>query len=165
MRPMTAAAAAIAAILIASPVVADSLPPGFETPGAVEVLRATGVGAQIYQCAKGADGGLAWKFREPVASLIDAAGKTLGRHFAGPTWELQDLSAIVGNVVAKSAGARPQDVPWLKLDVVSARGKGGLDGVTHVLRLETKGGELAGGCAPEGAFHAEPYSATYVFLK
>jgi len=157
--------ALLAVSLVAVPAHAESLPPGFETPGATEVLRATGVGAQIYVCAKAADGGLAWSFREPIAALIDASGKTIGRHFAGPTWELADLSAVVGKVVAKAPAASAQDIPWLKLDVASATDKGRLEGVTHVLRLDTKGGQLAGACASEGAFRAEPYSATYVFLK
>ncbi len=157
--------AALTIAITGSPALADAIPPGFETPGAVEALRVTGVGAQIYVCAKAADGSLAWSFREPVAALIDASGKTVGRHFAGPTWELADLSAVVGKVAAKAAGASPQDVPWLKLDVASANGKGGLEGVTHVLRLDTRGGQFAGACSPEGALHAEPYSASYVFLK
>jgi Protein of unknown function (DUF3455) len=163
--PFMRLAAALLPLFVAGPALADSLPAGFETGDAKEIVRATGVGAQIYICAKGADGALVWSFREPIAALIDASGKTIGRHFAGPTWELADLGAIVGKIAAKAAGASPQDVPLLKLDVVSRSGAGALDGVRYVLRLDTKGGQFAGSCDSEGALHAQPYQATYIFLK
>ena len=38
------------------------------------------------RCKAGADGKLAWTFREPIATLL-ADGKTVGRHYAGPNWE------------------------------------------------------------------------------
>ena len=50
-------------------------------------------GAQVYECKADSDGKLAWQFREPVATLI-LDGKTMGRHFAGPSWELADGSSL-----------------------------------------------------------------------
>jgi len=41
-------------------------------------------GAQIYECKADASGKFAWEFREPIATLL-ADGKTVGRHYAGPT--------------------------------------------------------------------------------
>src|SRR5271166_6294744 len=52
--------------------------------GAVATLQAAG--AQIYTCSRNAKGALEWTFREPVAALLQD-GKTVGRHFVGPTWE------------------------------------------------------------------------------
>ncbi|MDE2017097.1 MAG: DUF3455 domain-containing protein, partial [Hyphomicrobiales bacterium] len=80
----------MAAVAAPAALAADALPPGFATPGATEAFRATGIGAQIYACAAAPDGRLTWILREPVATLLDAAGKTIGRHFAGPTWEAAD---------------------------------------------------------------------------
>lgn len=62
-------------------------------------------------------------------------------------------------------GATPNDIPWLKLTVVSQRGNGVLSGVTTVQRINTQGGKLEGTCDKLGATHSAPYSADYVFLR
>ncbi len=121
-------------------------------------------GAQIYDCKAGADGKLAWTFREPIATLL-AQGKTAGRHYAGPNWELSDGSAVVGKVVGNAPGATAADIAWLKLDVVSQRGTGTLTGITTVQRINTKGGKVEGSCETAGSYRSAPYSADYVFLR
>jgi hypothetical protein len=63
------------------------------TTGETEVARVRAEGAQIYECKAGSDGALTWQFREPIATLI-TDGKTIGRHYAGPNWELIDGSAV-----------------------------------------------------------------------
>jgi Protein of unknown function (DUF3455) len=133
-------------------------------PGETKVMEVHAEGAQIYECKADASGKKVWQFREPVATLI-SEGKTIGRHYAGPNWELQDTSAVVGKVVARSAGATPKDIPLLKLDVTAERGSGRLSGVTTVQRLNTKGGAAEGPCEAEGSFQSVPYSSDYVFLK
>jgi hypothetical protein len=144
--------------------VAAELPDAIAANGEVVVLRVHAEGAQLYEC-KTADGvsRLSWQFREPIASLL-RDGKTVGRHYAGPTWEI-DGSAIVGKVVGHAAGASSKDIPWLKLDVINQQGDGPLKGVTTVQRTDTTGGNFEGGCDKAGEFHAEPYSADYIFLK
>ncbi len=128
------------------------------------ILTAHAEGAQVYECKATADGKLAWAFREPIASLL-VDGKTVGRHYAGPTWEHVDGSSVT----AKSAGSAPaataNDIPWLKLQVTASHGKGVLSGVTTVQRINTKGGKLEGACDKAGTFKSAPYSAEYVFLK
>ena len=52
-------------------------------------------GAQVYECKAEAVGKLAWTFREPIAALT-LDGKTVGRHYAGPRWELADGSQVEG---------------------------------------------------------------------
>jgi hypothetical protein len=141
-----------------------ALPDAIAAPGEVVVLKVHAEGAQVYECKAGTDGKLAWAFREPIATLL-LDGKTVGRHYAGPTWEDNDGSAVVGKVAGKAAGATPNDVAWLKLDVVSRRGSGILTGVSTVQRIDTQGGKLDGACDKAGATRSAPYSAQYVFLR
>ena len=61
-----------------------SLPDAIAAPGETIVLTLHAEGAQIYERKAGADGKLAWAFREPTAALL-LDGKTVGRHYAGPS--------------------------------------------------------------------------------
>jgi Protein of unknown function (DUF3455) len=128
------------------------------------VLKAHAEGAQVYECKTGPDGKLAWQFREPIATLI-VDGKTVGRHYAGPSWELLDGSAAVGKAVGDAPGTGANDIPWLKLHVVSQRGNGELSGVTTVQRINTQGGKVNGGCDLAGKLKSASYTADYIFLR
>lgn len=143
---------------------ADPLPAAIAAPGETVVLSVHAEGAQVYECKAGADGKLAWAFREPIATLL-SDGKTIGRHYAGPNWEHADGSAVTGKSVGNAPGATAADIPWLKLDVISHRGSGVLTPVTTVQRINTHGGQLDGACAKAGEFRSAPYAADYVFLK
>ena len=143
---------------------AEPLPDAIAAPGETVVLRVHAEGAQVYECKAGGDGKLAWSFREPIATLL-AEGKTVGRHYAGPSWEYSDGSAVVGKDAGNAPGATANDIPWLKLTVVSQRGNGVLSGVTTVQRINTQGGKLEGACDKLGATRSAPYSADYVFLR
>jgi hypothetical protein len=140
------------------------LPDAIAAPGETVVLTVHAEGAQVYECKAGADGKLSWAFREPFATLI-ADGKTIGRHYAGPNWEHSDGSAVVGKTIGNAPGATANDIPWLKLDVVSKRGSGVLSSVTTVQRINTMGGKLDGACETAGTYRSAPYSADYVFLR
>jgi Protein of unknown function (DUF3455) len=164
---MSFLARAALTLLLASSVSAKAqtpLPDAIAAPGETVVLSTHAEGAQVYDCKAGADGKLAWAFREPIATL-SVDGKTVGRHYAGPNWEHIDGSAVVGKVIGNAPGATADDIAWLKLQVVSSRGNGVLTGVTTVQRINTKGGNFAGPCDKAGAFKSAPYSADYVFLK
>ncbi|WP_027548621.1 DUF3455 domain-containing protein [Bradyrhizobium sp. WSM2254] len=141
-----------------------TLPAAILALGETVVLSVHAEGAQVYECKAGAEGKLAWAFREPVATLL-AEGKTVGRHYAGPNWELADGSAVAGKAIGNAPGATAADIPWLKLDVASRRGSGVLTPVTTVQRINTHGGKLDGACDKAGEFKSAPYSADYVFLK
>jgi hypothetical protein len=143
---------------------ADRPPAAIAAPGETVVLSVHAEGAQVYECKAGADGKLAWAFREPIATLL-SDGKTIGRHYAGPNWEHADGSAVTGKAVGNAPGATAADIPWLKLDVISHRGSGVLTPVTTVQRINTHGGQVAGACAKAGEFRSAPYAADYVFLK
>ena len=140
------------------------IPAAIAAPGETTVATWHAEGAQVYECKAGADGKLAWVFREPIATLL-LDGKTIGRHYAGPNWEHMDGSAVVARVAANAPGATPKDIPLLKLEVVSSRGSGALSGVTTVQRINTVGGRHEGACEKAGTFHSAPYAADYVFLK
>jgi hypothetical protein len=145
-----------------------SLPDAIAAPGASVVLTVHAEGAQVYECKAGADGKLSWAFREPIATLM-LDDKTVGRHYAGPNarpnWEYSDGSAVVGKAIGNAPGAAANDIPWLKLDVISKRGRGILSDVTTVQRINTKGGKLEGACETAGTYRSAPYSADYVFLR
>jgi hypothetical protein len=143
---------------------AQQLPATIAAPGEKVVATLHAEGAQVYECKGGSDGKLAWTFREPIATLL-SDGKTVGRHYAGPNWELADGSAVTGKAAGNAPGATPKDIPWLKLEVVASRGSGALSGVTTVQRINTVGGRYDGACEKAGTFFSAPYSADYVFLK
>jgi Protein of unknown function (DUF3455) len=140
------------------------MPAAIAAPGETTVATFHAEGAQIYECKAGADGKLAWAFREPIATLL-LNGKTVGRHYAGPNWEHMDGSAVVGKVVANAPGKTAGDIAWLKLEVTARRGSGSLTGATTVQRINTQGGVHTGPCDKAGAFHSAPYATDYVFLR
>jgi len=146
----------------ASPVAAQ--PAAFGVADRATVMSVHAEGAQIYECKADAAGRLAWSFREPVATLL-RDDQTVGRHYAGPHWALDDGSLVQGKVAMSQPGSTADDVPWLKLDVVRNSGAGALKDATLVLRLNTHGGALKGDCPSAGALRAQPYSADYVFLR
>jgi hypothetical protein len=154
----------LTALLLVINAAAAQVPTAIAAPGENTVATFHAEGAQVYECKAAADGKLAWTFREPIATLI-LDGKTVGRHYAGPNWELSDGSAVVGKAVANAPGKNAGDIPWLKLEVTAQRGSGTLSGVTTVQRINTQGGVHSGACDKAGAFHSAPYVADYVFLK
>src|ERR1700742_2207339 len=101
------------------------LPAAIAAPGETVVLSVHAEGAQVYECKADADGKLAWAFREPIATLFQD-GKTVGRHYTGPHWELADGSVVAGKAVGNAPGATDKDIPWLKIEVASERGSGQL---------------------------------------
>ena len=140
-----------------------SVPAAIAAPGEVVAATLHGEGAQLYECKLGADSKLAWQFREPIAALM-LDGKTVGTHYAGPSWQHFDGSTVRAKVVASAPGASANDIPWLKLEVTELRGDGTLSHVTTVQRINTKGGVAKGPCDSAGEFLGVPYSADYVFL-
>jgi Protein of unknown function (DUF3455) len=146
---------------VAAPVAA---PPAFAVADRATVLEVHGVGAQIYQCEPDSSGRTVWTFREPIATLI-RDGKTIGRHYAGPSFELDDGGVVKGKLAMSAPGGGPGDIPLLKLTVAERRGAGALTWASVILRLNTHGGALSGACAGVGDLRAEPYSADYAFLR
>ena len=154
----------LAFLILPLSVAGAQVPDAIAAPGETLVANIHAEGAQVYECKADASGKLAWQFREPIATLL-VDGKTVGRHYAGPNWELADGSAVTAKVAARAPGATAKDIPLLKLDVASQRGTGQLIGVTTIQRLNTKGGVAEGPCERAGAFLNVPYSADYAFYR
>ena len=163
MSPLLKLGFAAACALIAGPACAQA-PDAIGAPGEHLVATLHAEGAQIYACVVDGSGKLAWQFREPIATLL-VDGKTVGRHYAGPNWELADGSAVTAKVAGRAPGASPADIPLLKLETTAQRGTGLLTGVTTIQRLNTKGGTAEDPCAAAGTFLSVPYSADYTFFR
>ena len=140
------------------------IPAAVAVPGAAIIATAHAEGAQVYDCKPDAQGQNIWQFREPIATLM-IDGKTVGRHYEGPSWELKDGGAVTAKAAGRAPGATAADIPWLKLDVATRRGSGQISAATKVQRLNTQGGALEGACSAAGATKSVPYAADYVFLK
>jgi hypothetical protein len=153
---------AIGAMMLPSVVTKAEIINVFVTPGEALVATIHAEGAQVYECKADAAGQLAWKFREPVATLM-IDGKTVGRHFAGPSWELTDGSLVTGKVSGSAPGRR-----W-PIHTCGSRSPHSAAPANeprhHDHRLNTKGGLIQGSCDKVGAFLNAPYSADYLFYK
>jgi hypothetical protein len=129
-------------------------------------LQAKGDGVQIYTCA-GTPGGTKWVLTAPAAKLLDASGKSIGSHFAGPTWKLEDGSQVKGELVASMVAPEAGSVAWLLLRAKAGTGTGRLADVAFIRRTETHGGVAPeSGCESlqdAGKTVQVPYTAKYVF--
>jgi hypothetical protein len=160
---MVIAIAAAALLCVAGRAMAQT-PDTIAATGETVVLTLHAEGAQVYECRADQSGTLAWQFREPVATLM-ADGKTVGRHYVGPTWEHVDGSRVQGKPVGRAPGGSAADIPWLKLEAVEPRGTGVLAGIATIQRINTRGGQFEGACGKAGETRAAPYAADYVFLR
>src|SRR6266704_1241294 len=77
----------------------------------------------------------------PEADLFDLSGKKIGKHYAGPTWESNDGSKVVGEVKARDDGPAPTAIPWLLLRAKSTSGNGAFSRTQAIQRLYTVGGQ------------------------
>jgi hypothetical protein len=131
------------------------------------ILRAHATGSQIYVCQVGSDQKLAWTLKAPEAELFDAGGKSIGRHYAGPTWKHNDGSEVTGKVAARQDSPDGDAIPWLMLTASGHSGSGILSRVTTIQRIHTKGGQppAATGCddSHRGDVSKSAYTADYYF--
>jgi hypothetical protein len=126
------------------------------------------IGVQIYECApaKNGSGQFEWAFRGPEAKLLTPRGGSAGKHYAGPTWESNDGSAVVGEVIASSPSPQPGAIAWLLLRAKGTAGNGVFTHVHFIQRLNTVGGSApATACSKEQAGQQlrASYSADYFF--
>jgi hypothetical protein len=147
-----------------APLPPADVPAALRAPdGQVLLFRAFAQGTQVYECLPG---GGAWTFRQPVATLVDDAGRDLGIHGRGPFWAAYDGSRVVGATQANApARDQAQDVPLLLLRAVANSGDGRFAAVNFIQRLDTRGGAApVGPCDPAVASTLEvPYHAVYYF--
>ncbi len=131
-------------------------------------LEALATGAQIYECSASKDqpARFEWVFKAPEAGLFDRKGRKVGKHYAGPTWESTDGSAVVGEVKARDPGPDPTAIPWLLLTTKSNSGAGVFSQVKSIQRLQTVGGKApTAPCSQDNAQQVVrvPYKAAYYF--
>src|SRR5512135_3342710 len=87
-----------------------AVPENLKTPVTeVASLEVRANGVQIYECKASASDAtrFEWVFKAPEAELFDSTGAKIGKHYAGPTWESNDGSKVVGEVQAKDNGPDP----------------------------------------------------------
>jgi Protein of unknown function (DUF3455) len=166
--------AAVPALLAAcasapmTPAVPDNLKPGAQERAAF-VRHARGV--QIYRCDAAEGGAFKWVFVAPEAQMFDNAASqaVLGTHGAGPFWQGNDGSRVVGKVKSRADAANAAaDIPWLLLTTTAEGASGQMTTVKSIQRIKTVGGVApASGCATAsdaGKQARVPYTADYVFF-
>src|ERR1700722_8463084 len=122
------------------------------------LLRAVGSGDQVYGCVNGH-----WRLEASDAQLLNQEGSVIGRHFAGPTWQLNDGSWVKARAVAKQVAPEATPVPLLLLEAVDGTGR--LGTVRFIQRTATHGGNAPDDSCSQGAMRRVPYTATYSFYE
>lgn len=155
-----------AAVLSAACATTELAMPDTLRPAATEVLSTTvgARGVQIYECRARQDGGYEWAFVAPDADLLDAQGRAIGHHGAGPYWQSVDGSRVVGTVKARADAPSPGAIPWLLLSTKSSGPAGAFSNVTSIQRVNTVGGVApATPCTVQfaGTPARVPYTADY----
>ncbi len=121
-----------------------------------------GVGVQIYTW-----NGVSWGAAVPEAILFNAEA-IVAIHFAGPTWQSNSGSTVVGALPPKAVTVDPDSIPWLLLRAVPERteGPGIFADTTYIQRVNTSGGKAP---SANGAFVGQvarvPYTADYFFYR
>jgi hypothetical protein len=136
-------------------------------PAKPSAIEAFGKGVQIYTC-KASNGSYAWSLKAPDATLQDAKGNVIGKHFAGPSWQATDGSIVVGAPLNASPSPNASAIAWLVLQAKSHSGEGTMANVQYIVRTRTEGGVApAGGCdaSHPGSEVRVPYSAIYLFFR
>lgn len=145
---------------------AATIPESLRPPANQKLLfHFHGSGDQVYVC-KASEGAYAWTLKAPDAKLLDQRRQVAGHHFAGPTWEANDGSSVVGKVTANMAAPEANSVPWLLLTAIRHEGEGRMSQVLSIQRLDTKGGKAPkAGCdsAHRASEVRAPYVAEYYF--
>jgi hypothetical protein len=136
--------------------------------GQTPLLQGRAKGVQIYECKNKADNPnqFEWKLKAPDANLFNDQGQKIIKHYAGPTWEANDGSKVVGQVQATANSPQDNAIPWLLLEAKSHQGNGTLSKVTYIQRVKTVGGKApTQGCNPAHANTTVKinYTADYVF--
>jgi hypothetical protein len=141
---------------------APVVPPEIQVPHNNKVhFHGFGIGVQIYTW-----NGFSWGSPVPEATLFDNDGNVVAIHFAGPTWESNSGSKVLGAVVPPRVTVDPDAIPWLLLRAVRTKGPGIFAATTYIQRVNTIGGN-----APSmdgvviGQVARVPYTADYFFYR
>jgi len=144
---------------------APEVPTAIQVPGETNKVHfhTYAVGVQIYTWS-----GTNWVFKFPEAGLFADAGAhgEVGIHYAGPTWESESGSKVVGVAVTNAPSPSPTAIPWLLIRAVSAEGPGIFANTTYVQRVNTVGGKAPTTAGTTvGQVANVPYTAEYYFYR
>jgi hypothetical protein len=160
------AAMAVAMLALGASARADRTP---TVPSVIEVpegnkveCHAYAIGVQIYVW-----NGSSWVFQAPEAVLYASAEGEgeVATHYAGPTWESNSGSKVVGMRLA-GVTVDASAIPWLLLKAKTTEGPGIFERTTYVQRINTVGG-IAPSTAGDsvGQVARVPYTAEYYFYR
>ena len=140
---------------------APAVPASLTVPDGNKVeFHAYAIGFQIYTW-----NGTSWGTSVPAAVLYDADGNIVGSHYAGPTWESNSGSKVVGARIA-AATVDSTAIPWLLLGAVATDGNGILANTTYIQRVNTVGGKAPATAGTSvGQVASVPYTAEYYFFR
>jgi hypothetical protein len=164
----------MAILLVLAPNGQDPIvPPNLQVPAGNQLhSHVFAKGVQIYRCTQDkVDTNLfSWTFVAPVADLYTDADYThpAGRHYAGPTWESNDGSKVVGVKLQQADAPDKNAIPWLLLRAASVAGSGVFSKVTFIQRVRTAGGKAPSVIADRAHLGQEaqiPYTAEYFFYR
>ena len=137
------------------------VPTGIQVPEGNQVhFHGFGRGFQVYTW-----NGASWTGPVPDATLFDGNG-VVATHFAGPSWESNSGSLVVGKLFRPPVPVDTNAIPWLILSAVNPEGPGIFAKTSFIQRINTTGGK-----APKesGAFVGQvarvPYTADYYFYQ
>ena len=83
-----------------------------------------------------------------------------------PTGSISTAAALPARSRQAFPGRSASDIPWLKLNATTRRGRrDAVGGAITIQRIDTRGGVHSGPCETAGAYFSAPYSAVYVFLQ
>lgn len=144
---------------------APEVPVALQLPGETNKVHfhAYAVGVQIY-----AWNGSSWVFQAPEAVLFaDAsANGEIGIHYAGPTWESESGSKVMGAAIANVLSPNASAIPWLLIRAVSTEGPGIFARTTYIQRVNTVGGRAPSTAGTTiGQVERVPYTAEYFFYR
>jgi hypothetical protein len=157
---------AVATVSVTSALADDNRAPEVPTeiavdPGNKVHFHGFGIGVQIYTW-----NGSSWGTAVPRATLFDEDGNIVINHFAGPTWQSNSGSKVVGALPPRAVTVDTNAIPWLRLAALNPEGPGILADTTFIQRVNTTGGK-----APSepgtvvGQVAAIPYTADYFFYR
>ena len=141
---------------------APEVPVEIKVPAGNKVhFHGFGVGVQIYTW-----NGTSWGSAVPEAILFHAEG-VVTIHFAGPTWQSNSGSTVVGALPPEAAVTVDTNaIPWLRLSAKSTEGPGIFANTTFIQRVNTTGGKAP---LEDGTFVGQvarvPYTADYFFYR
>ena len=147
------------------------VPAPIQVPGGTNKVHfhAYAVGVQIYVWTVNPTNAAlsSWVFKAPEAVLFADAGThgEIGIHYAGPTWESESGSKVVG---ARVAGVTVDTtaIPWLLLKAASTQGPGIFKRTTYIQRVNTVGGLAPAAPGTIAGQEARvPYRAEYFFYR